>query len=353
MAIKVSDIAVLNVYNPPTNLVDNNVLHFVTKFRKVIICDDFNAHHKLWNAESPNINGHRLFDFIEQNDYSVMNTDQPTHMTLNAELNCSLIDLTLCSPTISHKCHVEVSGKFLSSDHCLIFLQVNSASDASPSEWTSRWSFTRADWISFYHLCNAEITMNLFSTNTQLFYYRLTSTISSFAERTIPRTKQYNKVSVSWWNKSCQIAINNKRHALNSLLKTRHPSDIKIFKRTRGKAKKILNAAKQSCWENYYSSIYSNAKLGQVWSTIRRFTGQQTSSHFASLQQHGITNSNNQQRANMLANRAGTRTEPTETETRHHSFKTETRHHSFETETRRDFKVTRHETRHETSCAKN
>ena len=46
MAIKVSDIVILHVYNPTTNQIDNIVLHFVTKFRKVIICGDFNAHHK-------------------------------------------------------------------------------------------------------------------------------------------------------------------------------------------------------------------------------------------------------------------------------------------------------------------
>ena len=80
MVIKVSDIVILNVYNPPTNLIDDNILLFVTKFRKVIISGDFNAHHKMWDTGSPNTNGYRLFDFIEQNDYAVMNTDQPTHI---------------------------------------------------------------------------------------------------------------------------------------------------------------------------------------------------------------------------------------------------------------------------------
>ena len=50
MAIKVSDIVILNIYNPPTNLIDDNVLLFVTKFRKVIISGDFNAHHKMWDT---------------------------------------------------------------------------------------------------------------------------------------------------------------------------------------------------------------------------------------------------------------------------------------------------------------
>ena len=231
MAIKVSGIVILNVYNPPANPIDNNVLQFIAKFRHVIICGDFNAHHKMWDAGSAHQNGYGLLDFIEQNDYSVVNTDQPTHMSLSpAGINYSLIDLTLCSPAISHKCYVEVTGDFLNSDHCLILVKINSVADPLPSHWSPRWSLNRADWISFYHLCNAEITMNLFSTDTQLFYYKFTSTIFSIAERTIPTTKPHSKLSVPWWNKACQVAINNKKHALKRMLKTRNPTDILIFK---------------------------------------------------------------------------------------------------------------------------
>ena len=217
MVIKVSDIVISNVYNPPTNLIDDNVLLFVTKFRK--------SHYFRWLQCPPQNVGYGVtkhqrlpavrFSWTKWLFCCEHRSTNP-YMTLNAELKCSLIDLTLCSLAISHKCHVEVIGKFLSSDRCLIFLQVNSTSNASPSEWTPRCSFSRADWISFYHLCNAEITMNLFSTNTQLFYYRLTSTIFSIAERTFPRTKPCNKVTVPWRNKSCQIAINNKKHVENT-----------------------------------------------------------------------------------------------------------------------------------------
>ena len=257
----------------------------------------------MWDAGSANQNGYGLLDFIEQTDYSVMNTDQPTHMSLSpAGINYSLIDLTLCSPAISHKCYVEVTGDFLNSDHCLILVKINSVADPLPSHWSPRWSLNRADWISFYHLCNAEITMNLFSTDTQLFYYRFTSTIFSIAERTIPTTKPHSKLSVPWWNKACQVAINNKKHALKRMLKTRNPTDILIFKRVRARAKKILNERKKSCWQNYCFSISSNTKPGQVWLTVRRFSRQQNSSHFPSLQQNGITSTSDRHKANMLAN---------------------------------------------------
>ena len=57
MAIKVSGIVILNVYNPPANPIDNNVLQFIANFCHAIICGEFNAHHKMWDAGSANQNG--------------------------------------------------------------------------------------------------------------------------------------------------------------------------------------------------------------------------------------------------------------------------------------------------------
>ena len=146
MAIKVSGIVILTVCKPPANPIDNDVLQFIAKFRNVIICGDFNAHHKMWDAGSANQNGYRLLDFIEQNHYSIMNTDQPIHMSLNpAGINYSLIDLTLCSPAISLKYFVEVIGDFLNSDHCLILVKINSVADTLTSYWSPRWSSNPAD----------------------------------------------------------------------------------------------------------------------------------------------------------------------------------------------------------------
>ena len=47
MGIKVSNVAIFNVYNPLSNSIDKTCLSFITKFPKVIICGDFNARHKM------------------------------------------------------------------------------------------------------------------------------------------------------------------------------------------------------------------------------------------------------------------------------------------------------------------
>jgi len=47
MDLKVSNTVIINVYNPPSNPIDKKVFAHISKFPNVIICGDFNAHHKI------------------------------------------------------------------------------------------------------------------------------------------------------------------------------------------------------------------------------------------------------------------------------------------------------------------
>ena len=93
-------------------------LSFITNFSDAVICGDFNAHHKIWKFNTPIQNGASLLDFIEKNNYSLHNTrtSQPPHMIFNAGIICFLIDLTVISPSISHKCSLEVTNVVMGSD---------------------------------------------------------------------------------------------------------------------------------------------------------------------------------------------------------------------------------------------
>ena len=141
MGIKVSNAAIFIVYNPPSNSLDKTCLSFITKFPIVIICGDFNAHHKMWNSGTPNQNGISLLAFIEENDYSLQNTSIPTHMVFNAKLKCLLIDLTITSPSISHKCSLEVTNIFMGSNHCVIDTKIN-INVSHSSQHLPRWALT-------------------------------------------------------------------------------------------------------------------------------------------------------------------------------------------------------------------
>ena len=127
MAIQVSNIIIVNVYHPPSNPIDTKALSFVNKYRNVILCGDFNAHHKMWDKGSPNVNGNRLVDFVEQYDYSVLNVTLPTHLsfTKNIGVKSALIDLAIATPNTALECDVEVTNNLMGSDHCIIKIMIN------------------------------------------------------------------------------------------------------------------------------------------------------------------------------------------------------------------------------------
>ena len=160
------------MYNPTSNSIDKTCLSLITKFPNVFICGDFNAPHKTWDSGTLNQNGVSLLDFIEENNHSLLNTSKPTRMVFKAGLKCSLIDLTISSPSISHNCSLEVTNIFMESDHCVIDTKIY-INGSHISQHLPRWAFHRANLEAFYHLCDLEINHSLISPEVHDFHYNL------------------------------------------------------------------------------------------------------------------------------------------------------------------------------------
>ena len=56
IAITINGTIVVNAYNPLSNLIGIEDLPFVNDFTNVIICGNFNAHHKMWDDGTLNTN---------------------------------------------------------------------------------------------------------------------------------------------------------------------------------------------------------------------------------------------------------------------------------------------------------
>ena len=144
--------------------------------------------------------------------------------------------------------------------------------------------------------CNAEKNNFL---NT--FYYQLNSTMIFVADRTILKTRSFNKTSVPWWNKPYEIAVRNKKYAFNCMMRTRDSQDILIYKCSLAKAKKIVNNAQSTNWQNYCPLISSNIKLNQIWSIIKRFNEQTNLTYISSIKLNDISSASDIDEVNTLA----------------------------------------------------
>ena len=81
-------------------------------------------------------------------------------------------------------------------------------------------------------------------------HHHVISTIKAIADRTIPKTRPFNKVSVPWWNKPCYIAVCSKKHAFDRMMRTCDSQDI-IYKRTRADTKKAIKNGPSVCRQSY------------------------------------------------------------------------------------------------------
>ena len=273
LGIQINDLVLFNVYNPPTNKLLTSALNSVVcGHPKLLLLGDFNAHHPMWGSATSNWNGRTISSIVEQHDFVVLNIASPTHFSTNASnVAWSLLDLTIASPRLASKCTVHVTGDFLGSDHSIVTTRImgERAWHACPPP---RWSFSKANWVAFSEQCEQKLNETLVSTDVERFSAQVTNTLFSVASSTIPVTKATDRPTVPWWNAACANAIKARTCAFNRMKRTRHPTDIIVFKRLRAKARQTILKAKQDAWEDYCSSITNNAKLANVWRVVKKFT---------------------------------------------------------------------------------
>jgi len=174
------------------------------------------------------------------------------------------------SSSIASHCSVSITDEFRGSDHAIIHVTAHGVvldiTDPLP-----KWNFSRANWTKFHQLCSS--SLNCISLDLEHSYQLFETCILEAARAAMPQTKYTGKISVPWWNATCDPAIKKKKHALNRMKRTRGPIDILIFKRCRANARRVILEAKQSSWANFNNALTSNSKLSTVWNVIKKFYG--------------------------------------------------------------------------------
>ena len=298
-AIEVNGMIIVNLYNKPNNDLPINYLNYFTKYFKLLILGDFNAHQRIWGSTNCNRCGAALADWVTSNDYILLNTTQPTHYS-DAYLNIwSLLDLSIASPGLAHKCTTIITSDFLGSDHSILFVNINKNVRCN-SMHIPRWSFPRANWPAFSAQCELQLGSSLVN-DIDKSADNITETLILAATNTIPKTKPFNKPFAPWWNKQCSAAVKARKHVFKCMQLCTTPENVITFKRTRYNFKRTIFEAKTNYWQSYCSSLDCNSKLGQVWKPIKSFTGQAKTYRIGTLQDISETVTTSHEKANMLA----------------------------------------------------
>ena len=178
---------------------------FFSRFRNVVLCGDFNAHHGVWGSLSASHNGRLLLSVLETHDFVVLNTLFLPITPLVDEW--SVLDLSIVSADIASVCNATVHNEFIETDHSIVQIAIR-CSDAPNKTHIPRWNFQRANWQRFSDLC--DLSLPSISMELEQSYQLCETSILQAATASIPQTKYSEKLSVPWWNAGCDRAIKNK-----------------------------------------------------------------------------------------------------------------------------------------------
>jgi len=184
----------------------------------------------MWGSVCTNCSGRSLVEALDVHDLVVLNTTTPTHLSFTGSNAWSLLDLVLVSSSHASPCNSTVTSEFLGSDHSVVSTAVK-ASTTPEDLGVPKWNFGKADWQKFSAACDQ--TLGSFSTSLDYAYCLFETSVQEAALEAIPQSKRSIKIAVPWWNKQCDVAVRNKKHAFNRMKRTWLLRDIIIFKRCR------------------------------------------------------------------------------------------------------------------------
>jgi hypothetical protein len=120
-----------------------------------LLLGDFNARHHVWGAVDEDERGRILETLISTRNLVVLNTGEPTHISLASGI-LSCFDLAICSPALSLHLTWTLLADLCGSDHFPICLSLQSAS--LQEERNPNWVMKQADWVIISQLAEIEET---------------------------------------------------------------------------------------------------------------------------------------------------------------------------------------------------
>ena len=235
-----------------------------------ILTGDMNARHYNWGDYDCNSRGNIINRMVEDYNLTILNSGEPTHFD-KAHGALTVVDLTICSPTVALSFVWEVGHTLRGSDHYPTGLQ---AVEAQPAQCLPKWCIQRADWQTFQGALQLDSEVQDFE-NVDEAVDHFVSRILLAASISIPRTSgTFPRRPVPWWNQDCTAAKRISRRAESRFRSCPTSQDLKIeFNRARARYRRIMKDARQGSWRTYVSSINSSTPLPKIWQRIRKMKG--------------------------------------------------------------------------------
>ena len=151
-----NNIFIVAVYNNPRNLFTDHDLQTLTNVgRKTLIIGDLNARHHTWKNHVTNTNGRTLFNFIINNNLTLLHTDEPTHYPHN-NATPTYIDI-LINKNVNNLTKLTTQTA-LNSDHNPIKITIKNVHKDNINKKITSYKYT--NWNEFRHTLDKNININ-------------------------------------------------------------------------------------------------------------------------------------------------------------------------------------------------
>ena len=292
---------VASVYVPPSGTLnelafDRMIKSFSSRY---LVLGDFNGHSQLWGGNQENERGKIVERLIDSHNLILLNDSVHTLFDTYHQTS-SLLDLSLCHPSIYMDVACEVLSDRLGSDHHPIIITANT-SDYPVPERVPKWNFKKAKWDAFQDQCITEITPDLFNDAEDKMAI-FSSTLLDIAADNIPKTSPFPKRKAKpWFDEDCQAAKKERNKA--NRLANKQPSAANSMRACliQARTKKLFKQKERDSWKNYVSSVNVNTPSKKVWDMIRKITGKNVASPMHHLKdENGTLITNRVEIANTL-----------------------------------------------------
>ena len=296
---------IVNLYNPPSNIINKDVYSNFFSYKNIIICGDFNSKNNLWGSSSSDKNGKLLLQLIQDHDLNILNDGSGTHLSYLGKV--TPLDLTFIAKQYCSKTKWQVLDNTFGSDHYVIQITILNQKEKQENSAIIKWNYKKANWNKFNnHFESSFGNLNLIDNDNMqinMFNNKIISVIKDAADLYIPKCKPFNKNMVPYWNEECNLAIKERKKARRKVMRSKLPQDWLDYKKKKALAQRIIKQSKKIFCKNYCKSLNKDSNLTKVWNLIKRFNNNDLFSgyNFPTLSLNNQDYVENTQKAEILA----------------------------------------------------
>lgn len=281
VGVRSMDISFVSVYipHPDSALIPDLLFLFSSITPPLVLLGDFNAHHIMWGSSHSDLFGLSLLDIFNDIDLCVLNDGSPTRRVRPGQNPKSVVDLSLCSASLSSRLIWKVLPLSYGSDHfpIIVSLPNNMSPFCNPSPCL-KYILSSADWSSYSTSLDLKLdASSIFPLHVDpLVSYKIfTDIIISSADMHIPIKKPGKsfRISTPWWDAECTAAVRKRNEDEMIYNSSMTISNFLEYQQSAAKLKKLASKRKKQGWIGFCEHLSPKTPSSIVWNQLRRFRG--------------------------------------------------------------------------------